>query len=69
MPPMLFNDISLARYDIRRYRMIYLLRKYDIISVSFIREAYIICAADIIPTGYIIRDRRERVSLKKRDEK
>ena len=29
--------------------MIYLLRKHDIISVPFIREAYIICAADIIP--------------------
>ena len=27
------NDISLARYDIRRCRMIYLLRKHDIISV------------------------------------
>ena len=29
----LFNDISLARYDIRSCRMIYLLRKHDIISV------------------------------------
>ena len=28
--------------------MIYLLRKHDIISVPFIREAYIICEADII---------------------
>ena len=28
-----FNDISLARYDIRTCRMIYLLRKHDIISV------------------------------------
>ena len=28
--------------------MIYLLRKHDIISVPFIREAYIICGADII---------------------
>ena len=43
-----FNDISLTRYDIRRYRMIYLLRKHDIISVPIIREAYIICEADII---------------------
>ena len=33
-------------YGLRR--MIYLLRKYDIISVPFIREAYIICGADII---------------------
>ena len=30
-------------------RMIYLLRKHDIISVPFIRKAYIICAAYIIP--------------------
>ena len=30
------------------HRMIYLLRKHDIISVPYIREAYIICAADII---------------------
>ena len=29
-------------------RMIYLLCKHDIISVPFMREAYIICAADII---------------------
>ena len=43
-----FNDISLTRYDIRRCRMIYLLRKHDIISVPIIREAYIICEADII---------------------
>ncbi len=46
-------------------RIIYLLRKYDIISVPIIREAYIICEADIIPAGYIIRDKRERISLKK----
>ena len=37
-------------------RMIYLLRKYDIISVPFIREAY------------IIRDQRERISLKKKPD-
>ena len=36
-------------YGIRR--MIYLLRKHDIISVPSIREAYIICEADIIPPG------------------
>ena len=34
-------------YGLRR--MIYLLCKHDIISVPFMREAYIICAADIIP--------------------
>ena len=45
------NEISLMQYDIRLCRMIYLLCKYDIISVPFIREAYIICEADIIPTG------------------
>lgn len=33
------------------YRMIYLPRKYDIIFVPFMREAYIICEADIIPKG------------------
>ena len=32
-------------------RVIYLLRKYDIISVPFIREAYIICVADIIASA------------------
>ena len=36
-------------YGIRR--MIYLLCKYDIISVPFIREAYIICEADIIASA------------------
>lgn len=36
-------------YGLRR--MIYLLRKYDIISVPFIREAYIICEADIIASA------------------
>ena len=30
------------------FRMIYLLRKHDIISVPFIRKAYITRAADII---------------------
>ena len=46
-----FNDISLARYHIRQSRMIYLRCKYDIISVLFIREAYIICVADIIASA------------------
>ena len=36
-------------YGLRR--MIYLLRKYDIISVPFIREAYIIYEADIIASA------------------
>ena len=31
--------------------MIYLLRKYEIISVPFIRKAYIICEADIIASA------------------
>ena len=31
--------------------MIYLLRKCDIISVLFIRKAYIICVADIIASA------------------
>ena len=44
----LVNDISLDRYDIRLCRMIYLLCKYDIISVPIIREAYITRKADII---------------------
>jgi hypothetical protein len=33
------------------------------ISIPFICVAYIICVADIILIGYIIRDRRERISL------
>ena len=36
-------------YGLRR--MIYLLRKYDIIPVPIIREAYIICEADIIASA------------------
>lgn len=32
-------------YGLRR--MMYLLRKHDVISVPFIRKAYIICKADI----------------------
>ncbi len=37
--------------------MIYL--RYDIISVSYIREAYLIFGEDIMLGEYIIRDRRE----------
>ena len=33
-----FNDVSLMRYDVRRCRMIYLLRKHDIISVPAYAE-------------------------------
>ena len=33
-----FNDILLSQYDIRQCRMIYLLRKYDIISVPSYAE-------------------------------
>ena len=62
---MFFNDISLSRYDIRLCRMIYLRPQIWYNIRSFIREAYIICEADIIPAGYIIRDQRERISLKK----
>ncbi len=53
--------------------MIYGLAPYDIFALQnntrsrSIREAYIICAADIIPAGYIIRDQRERISFKRRD--
>ena len=47
------NEVLLTQYDIRLRRIIYLLRKHDIISVPIIREAY------------IIRFRRERISLKK----
>ena len=50
-------------YGLRR--MIYLLRKYDIISVPFIREAYIIRASGYHRASDIIRDQRERISLKK----
>ena len=50
-------------YGLRR--MIYLLRKHDIISVPFIREAFIICEADIIPAGYITRSARNGYHLKK----
>ena len=49
------NDISLARYDIRRCRMICLFRKHDIISVPIIREAYIIARSAISYWRYITR--------------
>ena len=45
--------------------MIYLLRKHDIISVPFIREAYIICEADIIASAISPVRAKERISLKK----
>jgi len=47
------NDISLARYDIRRCRMIYLLCKYDIISVpSYAEGIYRPPKVDIISKIY-----------------
>ena len=46
-------------------RMIYLIRKHDIISVLIIREAYFTAKQTSYPSGYIVRDRRERISLKK----
>ena len=46
--------------------MIYLLRKHDMISVPFIREAYIIRISGSHRVSDIIRDQRERISLKKR---
>ena len=61
----LFNDISLTRYDIRRCRMIYLLRKYDIISVPIIREAYIIARRAISYRRYITRSERNGYHCKK----
>ena len=50
-------------YGLRR--MIYLLRKHDIISVPIIREAYIIRVSGFHRVSDIIRDQRERISLKK----
>ena len=50
-------------YGLRR--MIYLLRKHDMISVPFIREAYIIRTSGSHRVSDIIRDQRERISLKK----
>ena len=48
-------------------RMIYLLRKY-IISVPFIREAYIIRVSGSHRASDIIRDQTERISLKKKPD-
>ena len=45
--------------------MIYLLRKHEIISVPFIREVYIIRISGYHRASDIIRDQRERISLKK----
>ena len=50
-------------YGLRR--MIYLLRKHDIISVPIIREAYIIRVSGFHRVSDLIRDQRERISLKK----
>ena len=62
---MFFNDISLTRYDIRRCRMIYLLCKYDIISVpSYAEGIYHRSQSDIISKIYH-PFRKERISLKK----
>ena len=55
----------LMQYDIRPCHMIYLLRKHDMISVPFLREAYIIRISGSHSGSYIIRDHRERISLKK----
>ena len=58
------NDISLARYDIRHCRVIYLLRKYDIISVpSYAAGIYHPPKVDIISKIYQ-PFRKERISLK-----
>ena len=58
------NDLSLARYDIRRCRMIYLLRKYDIISVpSYAEGIYHRSKSDIISKIYH-PFQLERISLK-----
>ena len=59
------NEALLTQYDIRLRRMIYLLRKHDIISVPIIREAYIIRVSGYHRVSDIIRFRRERISLKK----
>ena len=58
------NDISLARYDIRRCRVIYLLRKHDIISVlSYAAGIYRPPKVDIISKIYHPFS-EERISLK-----
>ena len=61
----LFNDISLTRYDIWLCRMIYLLRKHDIISVpSYAEGIYHPPKVDIISKIYH-PFHKERISLKK----
>ena len=63
---MFFNDISLTRYDIRLARMIYLLRKHDIISVPPYAEGiyhrtivrYHIEDISPVPTGTDIIEKR-----------
>ena len=60
-----FNDISLARYDIRLCLMIYLLRKHDIISVpSYAAGIYHRSKSDIMLKIYH-PFRQERISLQK----
>ena len=57
------GGISFTRYDIRRCRMIYLLRKYDIISVpSYAEGIYHPREVDIISKIYH-PFRQERISL------
>ena len=59
------DDRSLTRYDMRRCRMIYLLRKHDIISVPAYAEGiYHRTKCDIISKIYH-PFRKERISLKK----
>ena len=60
-----YNDISLTQYDIRRCRMIYLLRKHGIISVpSYAKGIYHPPQVDI--TSKINHPFcKERISLKK----
>ena len=50
-------------YGVRR--MIYLRCKHDMISVPTYASAYIIRDSGYHSVSYIIRDRRERISLKK----
>ena len=58
------NDISLTQYDIRHCRVIYLLRKYDIISVpSYASGIYRPPKVDIISKIYHPFS-EERISLK-----
>ena len=61
----LFNDISLMRYDIRRCRMIYLLRKYDIISVPSYAKRISSHDSAISYRRYITRSDRNGYHCKK----